>query len=482
MMVVGVFTAMCRPGFSLLISVLLAFAPLALAEPQAAHGAQSKQSAAAAFEEGQNAQERGDLSLAVKLYSNAIAAEPLLFQAYYQRAVALADLGRNAEAESDFRKVIELSPRFARAYRGLGQVLLDRGKTAEAIQEFERAREIDPKLSGVRIYQASAFIKNNDNARAAAALSEAISQGETTSLAHALMGVALERLGKTDEAFASYSRAIEIDSANAMAREGRARLFESRNQMQKAIEDYSVAYRAQPTPELALKLASVHSRAGQPQAAIQIYRGHLSRKPEDFGVRTEMVRLMAENGQAEEAAKEVEKLLAAEPSNARLLMLAGDIFYKERPEVATGYYRRATEADPRDNRARIQLGASLVRSMQYEAALPVLADALAREPDSYPAHANLATALFKLRQYPQAAREFILLVKARPETAASYFFLAISLDKIGNCEQSRRVYQEFIRRADQVGNKNEIEEATIRLGLLDKLAKDGKCKSTVKGK
>jgi hypothetical protein len=46
--------------------------------------------------------------------------------------------------------------------------------------------------------------------------------------------------------------------------------------------------------------------------------------------------------------------------------------------------------------------------------------AISREPDSYGAHASLATALFKLRQYPEAAREFIWIVRVRPEVAASY--------------------------------------------------------------
>ena len=62
--------------------------------------------------------------------------------------------------------------------------------------------------------------------------------------------------------------------------------------------------------------------------------------------------------------------------------------------MAADYYRRALDIAPADNRARVQLGAALVRSMQYEASLPVLNEALAREPNNYAAHANLATAFF----------------------------------------------------------------------------------------
>src|ERR1044072_5673713 len=109
------------------ITLLLLTSAFALAQSSHPNAVDSKRSAAAAFEEGQNAQQRGDMNSAVKLYSGAINSDPTLFQAYYQRATALLALGKEAEAESDLKKTIELRPDFARAHRSLGQLLLDRG-------------------------------------------------------------------------------------------------------------------------------------------------------------------------------------------------------------------------------------------------------------------------------------------------------------------------------------------------------------------
>lgn len=472
-----------RLSISLALFILLSFASTS-ASGQSPHSTtvDSKQGAAAAFEEGQTAQQRGDLNSAVRSYTNAIKSDPSLFQAYYQRATALVALGREAEAETDLRKAIELRPDFARAHRALGQVLLDRGMTEEAKRELSRAIELEPKLSGVRMFYASALIKSGDAARAVEQLRAAIAQGESAPLAYALLGVAEERLGKPDDAFADYSRAIEMDANSATAREGRARIFENRGELAKAIQDYSVAYRAQPSREVAVKLASLHARAGQPQAAIQVYRVLIQERPNDPLLRAELARLLGENGQTEEAMKEMTALVTLNPRDTKLLVMAGDMFFKDKPDLAADYYRKAVEADAANNRARVQLGASLVRSMKYEEALPLLADAISREADNYAAHANLATAFFKLQRYPDAAREFIWLIGVRPEVAASYFFLAISLDRLGDCQQALRSYQEFVRRADPAASKNEVEEANIRLGLLQKLAKQGKCKSPVKGK
>lgn len=467
-----------------LASIIMLLLPwrVALGQSTRATSDGGKHSAGAAFEEGQNAQQRGDLNTAVKFYTTAITADASLFQAYYQRATALVGLGREAEALADLQKVTELDPNFARAHRGLGQLFLDRDRIEDAKRELARAIELDPKLTGVRIFYASALLRSGDPQRAVEHLRFAIEQREEVALAYALVGVAEERLSKAAEAFADYSRGIELDANNATAHEGRARLFEARGEVAKAIEDYSAAYRAQPSRELAIKLADLHTRAGQSQAAVQLYRRLLLEKPEDFAMRAEMACLMAEIGQVEEGEKEIARVVAAKPADARLLARAGDFFFKGKPAQAADYYRRSLEADPKNNRARVQLGASLVRSMQIEGALPVLTDAILRDPDNYAAHASLATALFKLKQYPEAAREFIWIIGVRPEVPASYFFLAISIDHLGDCERAYRAYQEFVRRADPASNKSEVEEAIARSGQLQRLIKERKCNSPAKKK
>jgi len=465
-----------------LILIIVLASALAPGQSSRTNSIDIKQNAAATFEQGQDAQQRGELNLAVKLYTSAIAADASFFQAYYQRATAFIALGRETEAEADLKRVLQLNQDFARAHRALGQLWLDRGKTEEAKRELARAVELEPALAGVRTFYASALIKSGQPQAAIEHLQVAIARGEDVALCHALLGVAHERLGKTDEAFAAYSRAIEIDPSNATAREGRARGFEKRGELAKAIEDYSTAYRAQPSPETALRLAQLHARAGQPQAAIQLYRKLISEQPEDFATRIEMARLMYETGQTEEAAREITVIVAARPRDAKLLSAAGDIYFKDKPDTAATFYSRVVEMDANDNHSRVQLGASLVRSMQYEKALPVLTDAIAREVGNYAAHASLATALFKLKQYPEAAREFYWLIRTRPEIAASYYFLANSFEHLGDCEQALRSYQEYLKRADPAANKTEVEEATLRVTQFQRLTREGKCKSASKSK
>lgn len=444
------------------------------------NGSDSKARAVVLFEQGQTAHSRGDLNSAVRFYSGAIAIDQSIFQIYYQRAIALIGLGRASEAERDLNKVLELEASFARAHRALGQILLDRGETDAAKARFASALELDPNLADVRLYYASALLKSGDAAKAAEEFRTAIQQGEESALAWALLGVAEERLGKLSEAFASFTHAIEINPREATAREGRARFYEARGDLDKAIEEYTAAHSSQPSPEIALKLAELYRKAGQLLAAVKIYRQLATEKPEEISFRAEIIDLMLELGQVEEAHREVEALLASQPRNVSLLVMAGEAHSKSRPDLAAGFFRRALDADPANNGTRVRLGACLVRSRHFSEAAPILEEALARDPNSYEAHANLATALFELKQYPRAAGEFLWVVRARPEAPVGYYFLAISLDRMGDCEQGLRAYREFLGRADPSVNKREIDDATIRVSLLERLAKDGKCKSPAK--
>src|SRR5262249_11606237 len=159
-----VVSAMHGPRCAVLFPFFLMLLPVSWA--QSAGPVEDRQAAAAAFEEGQNAQQKGDLAAAISHYSKAIAAAPSLFQPYYQRATALISLLRDKQAEPDLRKVIAREPGYARAYRALGQVLLDRDAVEEAKSALAHALDLDQKITGVHMLYASALIKTNEPQKA----------------------------------------------------------------------------------------------------------------------------------------------------------------------------------------------------------------------------------------------------------------------------------------------------------------------------
>ena len=118
----------------------------------------------------------------------------------------------------------------------------------------------------------------------------------------------------------------------------------------------------------------------------------------------------------------------------------------------------------------------LVRSKQAEKGLPLLQSAVHEKPDDYTAHANLATALFSLSRFEEAAGEYKWIVAAKPQQAIGYYFLAVSWDKQQEYEQAEPVYVMFLKLADPTVNKNEIDAVNFRLPGLRRLISEKKGK------
>lgn len=84
---------------------------------------------------------------ALRVFADAVRADPDFPFVYNRRGAELARLGRMDEAVADFRKTIALDPNHAMAHNNLGAALARAGDHAEAIKHFNRALEIQPGLA-----------------------------------------------------------------------------------------------------------------------------------------------------------------------------------------------------------------------------------------------------------------------------------------------------------------------------------------------
>jgi tetratricopeptide (TPR) repeat protein len=91
---------------------------------------------------------------------------------------------------------------------------------------------------------------------------------------------------------------------------------------------------------------------------------------------------------------------------------------------------------------------------------------IAATPDDYTAHANLALALYEMKRFAEALAEYQWLAAAKPEIAATYFFLATAHDNLGEFKPALDAYESFLSHADPVNNKLEIEKVNLRLPAL----------------
>ncbi|HEX8616615.1 MAG TPA: tetratricopeptide repeat protein [Thermoanaerobaculia bacterium] len=104
------------------------------------------------------------------------------------------------------------SPAEVENLRGLA-LLLD-GDAHKAIASFDRALELTPALQPARFNRALAFLRANDNARAASDLAQIFADEHSPLRADAAyhLGIAYDRLGRADDAETALDNALKLDA------------------------------------------------------------------------------------------------------------------------------------------------------------------------------------------------------------------------------------------------------------------------------
>src|SRR6266545_2163181 len=398
----------------------------------------TRERAAELFEAGQSAHQKGELEKAVGLYGEALERDPSLWQAEFQRAAAYFSMNRLAEAKasmlgalkqlSEFGDAPEARAPSSRAQTLLGEIALAENDPVEAEKSFRRALELNPQATRAR-----------------------------TGLAEILLGG-----GKYAEAIA------EVNLA--------------RNDLKAAIEDLRASVEIEPNVPSRLRLAGALAAAKRYDEAVSLYRQILQDEPSNNEARTDLAAVMIESGKGAEAVAQLESLIKAEPNRADLRAQLAELYLPAQPEKALEQYQAAAKIEPSQLAHQIGVAASLVKLGRFQEAAGVSRQALAQNPKegvAYFARTNLATALFKLDDFQNAASEYIRIFDYqrkrgdRKRTAITLYFLGICFDKLGDYEQALKAYEQFMALAS-ADNQLEIDKVNLRLPSLRRQIKEGK--------
>ncbi len=109
-----------------------------------------------------------------------------------------------AEAETEFRRGIELNPNSSIAHKSYAEFLMHAGRNREAIDEINRAVNLDPLALGIRLLRALIYLFARDNDRAKQECEAIIRVDSQYAPAHYLLGGVYLRTGQYKEALAAF--------------------------------------------------------------------------------------------------------------------------------------------------------------------------------------------------------------------------------------------------------------------------------------
>jgi len=148
---------------------------------------------------------------------HALRVRPVYTDAHVGLAQTLALLGRDSEAEWQFRIATTLSPLSTSAHNGYGQFLFDSGRIEDARAEFERSAAVD---STGEAYDrlGDIYLKWQDTPRAEQSFRRAVGVDPFDAHAHIGLGEVLESVGRPGDALHEYEAGLEVDPTDPIAK------------------------------------------------------------------------------------------------------------------------------------------------------------------------------------------------------------------------------------------------------------------------
>ena len=231
----------------------------------------SPQTDAYEFTLAQALQESGRPKEALEHYK-AVSARKEYPETYHNMGIIYRFLGDTELARKMFEKAVEMRPDFSSAYVNLALIARDGGDSSGALALLDKAVAADPQNAEAYAQQAVTHRLAGENERAVALYEKALSLAESPVYYNGL-GIALENLNRTDDAFNAYCRAIELDPSCADAYNNRANVYVKYGKHWQAEDDYKKAVKLDPQFASAYNnLGALLYDRGRFEEALECYR------------------------------------------------------------------------------------------------------------------------------------------------------------------------------------------------------------------
>ena len=154
---------------------------------------------------------------AARGYMRALQLQPGFFEAAFNLAVVLQEMGQGEEAIACYRQALHLKPNYAPAWGNLGVALRDAGQNRDAIDCFHQALGCEPEAPDVLNNLGNALRAEEESALAIACFHAALRRSPANAGIMANLGNALREVGRVDEAAETLQHAIQLQPDYAEA-------------------------------------------------------------------------------------------------------------------------------------------------------------------------------------------------------------------------------------------------------------------------
>jgi len=256
-----------------------------------------------------------------------------------------------------------------------------------------------------------------------------------------VLGVALMRQGKFDEALGHLSLSVEIAPELAGGHEQYGLALVAAGRLDEAEESLLTASKLDPNSSTVhSKLARLLAMQGRDEESRKLHGRVLELNPHEQKMQD--AKKLHVDGKHDEARNLVKSVLREDPDNVDALNLMGGIRIAQGAHNdAEAFFRRAVVIAPDFAVAWSNLGASLREQGNFEEAVEALERALSLEPGNVEWHSYLGTMLLVWGKEERALASFEAALAIQPELAGALHSKGHVLKTMGKQDDAIRAYR-----------------------------------------
>ncbi len=184
--------------------------------------------------------------MAEKIFSRVVQVAPDNVLAWYNKGVALGNLGKYEEEITCYDEALRIDPQYAKAWSNKGVALDNLGKYEEEITCYDEALRIDPQDADAWSNKGVALGNLGKYEEEITCYDEALRIDPQDAKAWSNKGVALGNLGKYEEEITCYDEALRIDPQYAKAWYNKGVALDNLGKYEEEITCYDEALRIDP--------------------------------------------------------------------------------------------------------------------------------------------------------------------------------------------------------------------------------------------
>jgi tetratricopeptide (TPR) repeat protein len=377
----------------------------------------------------------------LKLYQQAIAKNPAIWDAQYYLGRIQLENGRYAQAVESLDNALKLKPEDTDTISSLGVALSKSGRASEAITYLTRITVLKRYIKEDFYYLGEAYANDQQWLKAAQAFKDGADLRGIDPNGYFYWATMLFNAGKLDEAFDGYGKARSVD--------------------------FSLS-----TAEVFRYLAEIYRLRGMPDKALGHYQAFLQREPNDVEALFQAGYISFKLNQLDQAKDYFRKLIAVDPKHAggAANLAALEARYNEKHvglnEKTPGItLREVVQANPNSLETHVNLGAQLLTEGVYPEALSTLEQAVSLQPNSPAAQYDLGLAQLKQKKYEEAITSNRKALELKPDWPDAYNNLGLAYAGLSRWQEAATAYREAVRIIpDYSGALYNLGIAYLRLG------------------